>query len=122
LPLQLVNVISASNTASNDYYQRRCKENSVKAHPARFPQALPEFVIKLCTEPSDLVLDPFAGSNMTGRVAETLGRQWIAFEINEYYLKASQYRFEDNAPMVVMPFISQNTLKTKRLEGVCSIP
>jgi site-specific DNA-methyltransferase (cytosine-N4-specific) len=53
---QPVNVISASNTSSNDYYQKRCKEKGIKPHPARFPQALPEFVIGLCTEPGDIVL------------------------------------------------------------------
>ena len=101
--LQSVNVISASNTASNDYYQRRCKEEGFKPHPARFPQALPEFIINLCTEPGDIVLDPFAGSNMTGRIAETLQRQWLSFEINEDYIKSSKLRFEENAPLVVQP-------------------
>nr|WP_216087046.1 DNA methyltransferase [Stanieria cyanosphaera] len=111
-----VNVISASNTASNDYYQRRCKEEGIKAHPARFPQALPEFVIGLCTEPGDLVLDPFAGSNMTGRVAETLDRRWLAFELNENYIKASQFRFEENASLVVTPLKDRKALKEKALE------
>ncbi len=101
--VQPVNVISASNTASNDYYQRRCKEEGFKPHPARFPQALPEFVINLCTEPGDIVLEPFAGSNMTGRVAETLQRRWLAFEIDEDYIKSSKLRFEENASLVVEP-------------------
>jgi len=101
--VQPVNVISASNTASNDYYQKRCKEEGLKSHPARFPQALPEFIINLCTEVGDIVLDPFAGSNMTGRVAETLQRQWLAFEIDRTYLDASKIRFELNAPLVVDP-------------------
>ncbi|MEH2236805.1 site-specific DNA-methyltransferase [Nostoc sp.] len=96
-------MISASNTASNDYYQRRCKEEGFKPHPARFPQALPEFVINLCTEPGDIVLEPFAGSNMTGRVAETLQRRWLAFEIDEDYIISSKLRFEENAPLVVEP-------------------
>jgi DNA modification methylase len=113
---QPVNVISASNTASNDYYQRRCKEAGIKAHPARFPQALPEFVIGLCTEPGDIVLDPFAGSNTTGRVAETLDRQWFAFELDESYIQASQFRFEENAPLVVTPLIDRKALKIKALE------
>ncbi|MEH1841061.1 MAG: site-specific DNA-methyltransferase [Nostoc sp.] len=101
--VQPVNVISASNTASNDYYQRRCKQEGFKPHPARFPQALPEFVINLCTEPGDIVLEPFAGSNMTGRVAETLQRRWLAFEIDEDYIKSSKLRFEENTPLVVEP-------------------
>jgi len=101
--VQAVNVISASNTSSNDYYQKRCKEQGLKPHPARFPQALPEFIINLCTEPGDLVLDPFAGSNMTGRVAETMQRRWLSFEIDKSYMDASQIRFEPNAPLLVAP-------------------
>lgn len=113
---QPVNVISASNTASNDYYQKRCKEEGIKPHPARFPQALPEFLIGLCTEPGDLVLDPFAGSNTTGRVAETLDRHWLAFELDETYIQTSQFRFEHDAPLVVTPLIDRKALKSKALE------
>lgn len=91
------NVISASNTSSNDYYQKRCKQEGIKRHPARFPQALPEFFINLCTEVGDIVLDPFAGSNMTGKVAETLDRKWIAIEIEEEYVKGSKLRFESES-------------------------
>ena len=114
-----VNVISASNTSSNDYYQKRCKEEGVKRHPARFPQALPEFFINLCTEPGDLVLDPFAGSNMTGRVAETRERKWLAFEIEESYLQGSQFRFEENSPLVVEPIQSgKETLKHQKSNNI----
>ncbi|MEP7290546.1 MAG: site-specific DNA-methyltransferase, partial [Chloroflexota bacterium] len=91
-----VNVVSASNTSSNDQYLRLCRENGVKPHPARFPYALPEFIIGLCSEPNDVVLDPFAGSNMTGYAAETTKRKWISFEENEEYLRGSIFRF--NAP------------------------
>lgn len=101
--IQPVNVISASNTSSNDYYQRKCKEEGLKPHPGRLPQALPEFVINLCTEPGDVVLDPFAGCNMTGRVAETLQRRWLAFEIDEDYIRSSKLRFEENVLQVVEP-------------------
>jgi len=88
-----VNVISASNTSSNDQYLRLCRTHGLKPHPARFPQPLPEFVIGLCTEKHDVVLDPFAGSNMTGYVAEEMGRHWIALEIEEGYLETSKFRF-----------------------------
>ncbi|WP_233744121.1 DNA methyltransferase [Leptodesmis sichuanensis] len=47
------------------------------------------------TDENDLVLDPFAGSNTTGFVAENLQRRWMAFELNEEYLIGSQYRFEE---------------------------
>jgi site-specific DNA-methyltransferase (cytosine-N4-specific) len=90
-----VNVISASNTSSNDHYQKRCKERGIKIHSARFPRALPEFFINLCTEEGDVVLDPFAGSNMTGKVAEDLNRKWISIEISHEYLDGSKFRFDD---------------------------
>jgi len=44
-------------------------------------------------EPNEKVLDPFAGSNTTGRVAETLGRRWIAIERDRQYAEDSQLRF-----------------------------
>ena len=90
-----MNVISASNTSSNDYYLRSCRKHGLAPHPARFPRALPEFVINLCTEEGDIVLDPFAGSNMTGYVAEGLNRHWIAIEQNEEYLKGALLRFSN---------------------------
>jgi DNA modification methylase len=82
------------NNAANDRYTERCKAAGLKIHPARFPAALPEFFIKLVTEPGDLVLDPFAGSNTTGSVAEALGRRWIAIDQVAEYLRASSFRFE----------------------------
>lgn len=93
-----VNVVAASNTSSNDRYQRRCREVGAKRHPARFPKALPEFIIGLTTEEGDLVLDPFAGSNTTGEVAQAMNRRYLAFEIDEEYLASSRFRFEELDP------------------------
>ena len=62
-------------------------------HPARFPRGLPEFFIKLCTDPHDVVLDIFAGSNVTGEAAEHLERRWIAIEMVQEYLEGSKFRF-----------------------------
>jgi DNA modification methylase len=81
------------NNAANDVYTLRCKEQGSKPHPARFPAALPRFFIQLLTEYGDTVLDPFAGSNTTGAVAEKLERRWIAIEIGAEYLEASKLRF-----------------------------
>ena len=81
------------NNAANDSYTMRCKEAGVKIHPARFPAALPEFFMKLLTKEGDFVVDPFAGSNTTGAVAENLNRQWLTCETVEEYLNASKFRF-----------------------------
>lgn len=89
-----VNLIAAANTSSMDAYLRACRVSNVKPNPARFPAALPEFVIGLCTEIGDTVLDPFAGSNMTGYVSEQMGRHWLAIELEEEYLKGARFRFD----------------------------
>ena len=86
-------MLKFGNNAANDLYTRRCKDAGLKIHPARFPAALPEFFLKLLTEDGDIVLDPFAGSNTTGAVAESLGLRWIAAEMVESYLEASRFRF-----------------------------
>ncbi len=93
------NLLTIPNTRSNTQYLRLCKTLGIKAHPARFPKELPEFFIKFLTDPNDLVLDIFAGSNTTGFVAEELKRNWLAFEIEQSYLSASALRFIDEARM-----------------------
>ncbi len=87
-------LLKFGNNAANDVYTKKCKEVGIKIHPARFPPALPEFFVKLLTDESDLVYDPFAGSNTTGAVSEKLGRRWLASESVEEYLEASKFRFE----------------------------
>ncbi|MDY6897560.1 MAG: site-specific DNA-methyltransferase [Cyanobacteriota bacterium] len=89
------NLLEIANTDSKSPYLRRCKEAEIKPHPARFPSDFAEFFIKFLTDEDDIVLDPFAGSNTTGFVAETLHRRWMSFEINENYLIGSKYRFDD---------------------------
>lgn len=88
------NVISVSNTNSFDPYQRYCRAKALPLHPARMAGEIAEFFINFLTEPGDLVLDPFAGSNTTGAAAEKLGRRWIAIEPNADYIEGSKGRFE----------------------------
>jgi site-specific DNA-methyltransferase (cytosine-N4-specific) len=87
------NLLQIPNTESNSQYLQCCKIVGVKPHPARFPQKLPEFFIRLLTDVGDTVLDIFAGSNTTGAAVESLNRRWIAFEIDQTYLAASAFRF-----------------------------
>lgn len=88
-------MVKMGNNAANDFYTKRCKEEGIKIHPARFPASLPKFFIKLLTDPNDLVFDPFAGSLTAGAVAESLARRWISGEAVEEYLKAGTFRFEE---------------------------
>ena len=89
------NLLQFPNTESNSQYLRLCKAVGVSPHPARFPEKLPAFFIAFLTEPGDIVLDIFAGSNVSGAAAERSGRRWIAFEREHSYLAASAFRFID---------------------------
>jgi site-specific DNA-methyltransferase (cytosine-N4-specific) len=91
------NLLQIPNTESNGTYLAACKTIGVKQHPARFPAKLPEFFIRFLTDPGDIVLDNFAGSNATGYVAEKEGRKWIAFDERLDYLAASSFRFLSKA-------------------------
>ena len=87
------NLLQIANSESNGQYLNGCATVGVMGHPARFPAKLPEFFVKLLTDPNDLVVDIFAGSNTTGAVAEQEGRRWLAFELDLGYLAASAFRF-----------------------------
>lgn len=88
------NLLAIPNTESNSYYLRYCQARGIKIHPARFPAALPEFFVRMLSEAGDNVLDPFAGSCVTGEVCERLGRRWVCVDTSEEYLRGGLGRFE----------------------------
>ncbi|MBR0185747.1 MAG: site-specific DNA-methyltransferase [Synergistaceae bacterium] len=59
-----------------------------KNHPAVFPEELARKVLKYYSFEGDAVLDPFAGSGTTGRVARNMNRVPIMCEINKDYAEA----------------------------------
>lgn len=103
-------MLKFGNNASNDAYTKRCKELGLKVHPARFPAALPEFFIKMLTDQDDVVVDPFAGSNTTGVVAESLRRRWVAIERVSEYLDASKVRFGETTAALQADKLGQGSL------------
>lgn len=90
----LNSVLPIANTVSFDHYHRTCRERAIPRHPAVMPEALVEFFVKFLTDPGDTVLDPFAGSNTTGAVAERLGRKWVGIEADAGYADTSRVRFD----------------------------
>lgn len=88
-------VLSFSNTNSNDYFLKTCREKGIIPHPARMSGGLVNFFIQFLTDEEDLVLDPFSGSNTTGYCAEKLNRKWVAFEVKEDYIEQARVRFTD---------------------------
>lgn len=88
-------VLSFSNTAWNRGYLAHCKKHQLKPHPARMASGLASFFIRFLTNEDDLVVDPFAGSNTTGAIAEDLRRRWIAVEPVSDYVRGSLGRFPE---------------------------
>lgn len=88
------NLIAVANTESNSQYLRYCKEHGLEPNPARYPSTLPEYFIRMLTDPGDLVIDPFAGSCVTGEVSERLNRKWICVELVKEYLEGALSRFQ----------------------------
>ena len=93
--LDMTNVLEIANTESNSKYLRNCRMAGAEPNPARFPKKIPDFFIRFLTNPGDIVLDIFAGSNTTGEAAEENQRRWIAFEIERKYVAGSALRFID---------------------------
>ena len=61
-------------------------------HPAAMPEKLAEQCILASSHDDDLVLDPFSGSGTTCRVAASLERWWLGFELQEKSVELSQRR------------------------------
>lgn len=91
------NLLAIPNTESNGQYPNYCREHGLTPHPARFPSKLPEFFIRMLTDKNDLVVDPFAGSCVTGEVCERIGRKWMCIELDQEYLKGAKGRFDTKA-------------------------
>ncbi len=83
------NLIVAANTRAKDAYLDYCRTQKILLHPARMPESVAAFFVRFLSEEGDTVLDPFAGSNTTGAVAEKHGRHWIAIEPNRDYAAGS---------------------------------
>jgi adenine-specific DNA-methyltransferase len=73
--------------------KNRCSRERTR-HPAQFPLGIVERVIRVSSHPTDLVLDPFAGSGSTGIAAFGLGRLFLGFEIKSDYCEMAIERFE----------------------------
>lgn len=91
------NVLTIANTGSNLDYHEYCRKRRLTPHPARMPKELCEFFIKFLTTPKNLIVDPFAGSNTTGSVAEQLKRRWVSIEPRKEYIAGSLCRFANNS-------------------------
>ena len=91
------NVLVFSNTESSSEYLNYCRSRRIKLHPARMSEHIADFFVKFLTDPNDIVLDPFAGSNTVGASAEKNGRKWVSIEPIPSYIKGSIGRFDQKS-------------------------
>ena len=61
-------------------------------HPCPFPEEIPDRLIKLYSYVDDIVLDPFAGSGQTLKVAAQLDRQYVGYETIAKYAQLARKR------------------------------
>ncbi|WP_217918617.1 site-specific DNA-methyltransferase [Myxococcus sp. AM010] len=82
---QIAKVTSGKNRSS--------KERT--SHPAQFPLALVDRIVRVSSNPCDIVMDPFSGSGSTGIAAVGSGRVFLGFELREDYCRLAIERFEN---------------------------
>ena len=62
------------------------------SHIAVFPEEVTERIVRACSEPDSLILDPFSGSGTVPKVARGLGRRWLGIEISRVYAAEASIR------------------------------
>ncbi|MBY4636957.1 site-specific DNA-methyltransferase [Sphingopyxis sp. XHP0097] len=86
--------------------QERLKKGGSKVHPTQKPEALLYRVLLACSNPGDVILDPFFGTGTTGAVAKRLGRHFIGIEREDGYIAAAEERIAMALPL------DESTVKT----------
>ena len=64
------------------------------AHPCQMPEAVLARIIRVATNPGDVVVDPFAGSGTTLAAAKKLGRKYLGTELSEQYADGVRKRLQ----------------------------
>jgi modification methylase len=78
--------------------ERLRDDKGAKLHPTQKPEALLHRVILSCTQPGEVILDPFLGSGTTAAVAKRLGRRFIGIERDNGYADAARARIASVEP------------------------
>ena len=93
------------------------------SHIAVFPEEISERIVRSCSRPGNLVLDPFAGSGTVPAVARGLNRRWLGIEISPQYIDEAAIRvgrrqpteFESLAAALMIELAFQVTSDKRRI-------
>lgn len=77
------------------------------SHIAVFPEEVSEKIIRACSRPGDLVLDPYCGSGTVPKVARSLSRHWLGIEISDSYAREAAARVGYQQPSEELSFTSE---------------
>lgn len=97
-PFLIDRVLKNDSLVLGDYERTNVWEfnpTTTSYHPAAFPLALPERIIRYYSYEGELVLDPFMGSGTTGLACKLLNRNFIGIEQNELFFNVAKERLND---------------------------
>jgi site-specific DNA-methyltransferase (adenine-specific) len=89
----MIDTLFTKETANNIWHIAPVPPGFID-HPAPFPEEIPHRLITLYSYPEEIVLDPFAGSGQTLKVAHALGRNFIGFENIPSYVELANNRID----------------------------
>jgi modification methylase len=96
--------------------EERLKVNGEKAHATQKPEALLHRVLRACSNPGDVVLDPFFGTGTTGAVAKRLRRHWIGIEREAGYVALAEARIAQIVPPLLPDEMLPPPLDTPKIK------
>ena len=68
-------------------------------HPCQIPESILARIIRVCSNPDDLIFDPFAGSGTTLAVAKKLSRDYFGIELSAKYVAGIEKRLSQILPL-----------------------
>lgn len=82
-------------------------------HPCQLPDTLMERIIRISSNPGDIVLDALAGTGTTAVVANRLGRRYVAIDVDEKYVEITRQKLSEVERLGFIPRKSTRKPKTR---------
>lgn len=96
----MIDTVFTLETANNIWHIAPVPPSYID-HPAPFPEEIPYRLITLYSYPDEIILDPFAGSGQTLKVARALGRKYLGYENIPSYVELATKRISE--PLSIRP-------------------